>query len=173
MSITSRRASASSAQTITSESMDLSGTSRSSALTFWNAAATVESGKMAWAWSAAEPSSTRTALARPLLNSSGATRLTTVFPASSSVRAARVSRWAAYGTDTSTTSALDATSAFAAPPTDPAGACSSTLSAALLARDSSRDPMSTCSPARANLSASPLPSGPVPPTIPNMLATST
>ncbi len=123
----------------------------------------VDSGSSAFASSAADPSGTGTARATPLLNAIGDTTSTTILPASRSLSASSVGRWPAYGTTTNTMSDRAATSSLRAPPMDASGASSNSSEAASAARDSSLDPISTCSRDNASRSASPLPSGPVPP----------
>ena len=62
-----------------------------------------------------------------------------------------------------TGSALRAVSMLVSPDIDAEGVIDDKLSAVSRARSSSLDPIKTCSPARASRTASPLPSGPVPP----------
>ena len=145
---------------------------------FWNAAATRLSGRRSRVSSPADPSGTVRARIWPSANSTGATMLTTSRPARASRSASAVGRSPSNGTASSTTSALLTASAFAAPSTltltlshswergiEGASRPSTKPDAASAARVASREPMTTSWPAIARRSASPRPSGPVPPTI--------
>ena len=132
---------------------------------FWNAAATRLSGSRSRVSSPADPSGTFTARICPSTNSTGATMLTTSRPASASRSDSAVGRSPSNGTASSTASAPLTASAFAAPVMGSPSRPSSSPDAASAARPASRDPMTTSCPAIASRSASPRPSGPVPPTI--------
>ena len=152
-------------RTSTSVSMlATSGSSSSTALTWWKAPTTVDSGSIAAACWAADPSATGRAKAPCLSKPSGFTQSTTTLPAQHRAKLGEqlgMARPRARRPRPRRPAAAAAT--FAAPVTSRRSASARVAAASRRHARRSRLPITTVSPAAAQRRASPRPCGPVPP----------